>query len=161
VSGGRQTVQPAGRRRLDGGAKAHRAAHVASPAEQRPNPVDSDRHLNHERSEASVDGDDARRCKVDAGLHDSSTQQPRRQRIRRPGTASRERNQEQAPEQRQAFDAVRVRPGEPLHERRDVGVVGLELVRPSTARENQMAAQDLHDDEQQQRPTDEQREYQG
>ena len=51
--------------------------------------------------------------------------------------------------------------GKPLHEGGDVGIVGLELVGLSAAGENEMAAQNLHDDEQEQRPSDEQREHEG
>src|SRR6185295_308409 len=98
---------------------------------------------------------------MDAGLHDASAQQPRGQWIGDSCSARHKSNQQKTPKKREVLEAVRMCSGKPPHEGGDVGIVGLELVGLSAAGDNEMAAQNLHDDEQEQRPSDEQREHEG
>ena len=95
---------------------------------------------------------------MNAGLNDSSAKQPRGERIGYFCSTRCKRHYKEAAKNRKALHAVRMRSGKPLHERRDVRVIGFELIRAGTAREHEVAAQSLHEDEQQQRPGDEQRE---
>ena len=116
--------------------------------DERTRPIDRDDDLYGERCKPSIDCDNAQRREVDARLYDSCTQEPRCQWVGYSGSASDERYNDQASEEWQALKAIRMGPRQTLHERRKVGVLGIELIRTNPALQDEMAAQHLHDDEQ-------------
>ena len=77
--------------------------------DERPSPIDADCHLHHKRGEPRIDGGDAQRRKVDAGLYDPSTQEPRRKWVGYPISAGHECHNEKTSEDRQTLQAIRVR----------------------------------------------------
>jgi|SRR3954464_13867133 hypothetical protein len=126
-----------------------------SMKDEPPCPIDSNSHLYGEGRKTSIDRGNAQRSEVNAGLDHSRTQEPQCQWVGHLGSASDERYNQKTSENRQALKAVRVRSRETLHERRDVGVLGIELIRARLAGQYEIAAQHLHDNEQKEGPRDE------
>lgn len=139
----RRASQPSVRVSLDG------------DRQQADGPVGADGHLDHEEREANVHRSDRQRGQVHRRLQEAGREEHVGQRIRDLRMPRDHRHQHQPAEDRQPLEAVGVRPGQALHERREVRVVGNELAGRFGPLQHERTADHLHHDEQQQRPGDE------
>ena len=88
-------------------------------------------------------------------LQDARTKKCVCQRVCDGGPAGQHGNEHDAAEDRKAFDAVRVRTCQALHEWREVRVVRSEPVCRNGFGEDELGANDLHEHQEEQRPGDE------
>src|SRR6266536_2958196 len=96
---------------------------------------------------------------MDAGQDQSSEKQPRGQRVCDAGSIGEQRDDQEYAEDGQTFDTVGVRSGQPLHERRQIGVVRLELVCSDGLYQDEPCPQYLHQNEEKQRPGNQANQY--
>ncbi|GAB2812242.1 hypothetical protein GCM10027021_41040 [Dyella kyungheensis] len=77
----------------------------------------------------------------------ASKQEPRSQRVSKPGTSGRNGCKQEAAKDGKPFNAIGMRAREPLQERREVGVVRPEFIGFGASGENKIGANDLHEHE--------------
>ncbi len=118
-------------------------------------PPRGDHHLHSEEAEADRNGRGARRREVDQRLDDTRTEQDVRERVGHICPAHRQCRKHQPAEDREAFEAIGMRPGEALHEGGQSGVVRRESIGGDPACQHEPRAQSLHQHQEGEGPGDE------
>lgn len=86
------------------------------------------------------------------GLDKARQEQPRRKSVRNARAICEQRDDQEASEYGQPFNAIGVGASKALHERREVGIVRPELVAGNAPACHQSATKDFHKDYKEQRP---------
>jgi hypothetical protein len=124
------------------------------PKQESPGPVQSNGELNDKSHESDIYREIAPGAKVRTGLDEAGREQPRGKRVRNARAIRDQCHDQESAEYGQTFNAIGVGASKALHERREVGIVRLELVSGNVSPCHKSATKDFHKNDKKQRPCD-------